>query len=45
MKAKKAKCDLIAIGGGESGDITEDSIEIVEKFLELAKGAGGKEKF
>jgi cyanophycinase-like exopeptidase len=42
MKSRKAKCGLVAIGGGESSDITEDSIEIVEKFLELAKGASGK---
>ncbi len=42
MKSSKAKCALIAIGGGESSDITKDSIEIVEKFLELAKGASGK---
>lgn len=29
---------MIAVGGGESADITEDSLTIIERFLELAGG-------
>jgi cyanophycinase len=29
---------LVVVGGGESADITEDSLKIIEKFLELAGG-------
>jgi cyanophycinase len=38
MTKKAGKGSLIAVGGGESGTITEDSIRILEKFLELSGG-------
>ena len=39
MKSKKLKGGLIAVGGGESGDVTKDSIKIFEKFIEMSGGA------
>jgi cyanophycinase len=33
---KEGKGSLIAVGGGESGTITDDSLKIIEKFLELS---------
>jgi cyanophycinase len=39
MVKKEETGNLIAVGGGESSDITEDSIKIFEKFLELSGGA------
>ncbi|HEX8246760.1 MAG TPA: cyanophycinase [Pyrinomonadaceae bacterium] len=39
MTKKESKGSLIAVGGGESGTITEDSIKIIEKFLELSGGS------
>lgn len=39
MQSKKSKGSLIA--GGAASRITEDSIEIIEKFLELSKKADG----
>jgi cyanophycinase-like exopeptidase len=35
---KNGKGYLVAVGGGETGDITEDSLKIIEKFLELSGG-------
>lgn len=39
MESKKLKGGLIAVGGGESSDVTKDSIEILEKFIEMSGGA------
>jgi cyanophycinase len=39
MKSEKIKGGLIAVGGGESSDVTKDSIEILEKFIEMSGGA------
>ena len=39
MVKKEGTGNLIAVGGGESSDITEDSIKIFENFLELSGGA------
>jgi cyanophycinase len=39
MFKKDGRGILVAVGGGESGKITEDSIKIIEKFLEYAGGA------
>jgi cyanophycinase len=41
MSKKETKGSLVAVGGGESSEITEDSLKIIEKFLELS---GGKSK-
>lgn len=38
MPKKQTKGSLVAVGGGESSEITEDSLKIVEKFLELSGG-------
>jgi cyanophycinase len=38
MTKKVAKGSLVAVGGGESSDITKDSLKIIEKFLELSGG-------
>ena len=38
MTNKAGKGSLIAVGGGESGTITEDSLKIIERFLELSGG-------
>jgi hypothetical protein len=38
MTKKETKGSLVAVGGGESTDITEDSVKIIEKFLELSGG-------
>ena len=38
MTKKGAKGSLIAVGGGESSEITKDSLNIIEKFLELSGG-------
>jgi cyanophycinase len=38
MTKKADKGSLIAVGGGESSDITEDSLKIIGKFLELSGG-------
>jgi cyanophycinase len=38
MTKKAMKGSLVAVGGGESGEITEDSLKIMEKFLDLAGG-------
>jgi cyanophycinase len=38
MTKKEGKGSLIAVGGGESAEITEDSLKIIEKFLELSGG-------
>jgi cyanophycinase len=38
---KKTERTIIAVGGGESSEITEDSLKIIEKFVELS---GGPEK-
>jgi cyanophycinase len=38
MTKKDGKGSLIAVGGGESSNITDDSLKIIEKFLELAGG-------
>ena len=38
MTKKETKGSLIAVGGGESTDITENSLKIIEKFLELSGG-------
>ena len=38
MIKKEVKGSLVAVGGGESSDITEDSLKIIEKFLELSGG-------
>jgi cyanophycinase len=38
MTKKEGKGSLIAVGGGESAEITEDSIKIIERFLELSGG-------
>lgn len=38
MFKKDGKGILVAVGGGESGNITKDSIKIIEKFLEFAGG-------
>jgi cyanophycinase len=34
---------LVAVGGGESSDVTNDSLKIIEKFIELAGGAAKAE--
>jgi cyanophycinase len=36
---KEGRGNLIAVGGGESGTITDDSLKIIEKFLELSGGS------
>ena len=41
MFKKDGKGILVAVGGGESGEITNDSVNIIEKFIEYA---GGVEK-
>lgn len=38
MPRKEGRGSLIAVGGGESSDITEDSLKIIEKFLEVSGG-------
>jgi cyanophycinase len=38
MAKKETKGSLVAVGGGESTEITEDSLKIIEKFLELSGG-------
>jgi cyanophycinase-like exopeptidase len=38
MFKKDGKGILVAVGGGESGKITGDSIKIIEKFIEFAGG-------
>ena len=38
MPKKQTKGSLVAVGGGESSDITEDSLKIIEKFLDLSGG-------
>jgi cyanophycinase len=38
MTKNQGRGSLIAVGGGESAEITEDSIKIIEKFLELSGG-------
>jgi cyanophycinase len=38
MSKKETKGSLVAVGGGESSEITEDSLKIIEKFLELSGG-------
>ena len=38
MTKKEGKGSLMAVGGGESGNITEDSIKIIKKFVELSGG-------
>ncbi|HEX8289201.1 MAG TPA: cyanophycinase [Pyrinomonadaceae bacterium] len=38
MFKKDGRGILVAVGGGESGNITKDSIKIIEKFLEYAGG-------
>ena len=38
MTKKNGKGSLIAVGGGESAEITEDSIKIMERFLQLSGG-------
>lgn len=38
MTKKDPKGSLVAVGGGESANITEDSLKIIEKFLELSGG-------
>src|SRR5437868_3799427 len=38
MTKKEGKGSLIAVGGGESAEITENSIKIIERFLELSGG-------
>ena len=38
MFKKDGRGILVAVGGGESGNITEDSIQIIKKFLEFAGG-------
>jgi cyanophycinase len=35
---KQTRGNLIAVGGGESGEITGDSLKIIEKFIELSGG-------
>ncbi len=35
---KEGKGSLIAVGGSESGNITEDSLKIIEMFLEFSGG-------
>jgi cyanophycinase len=35
---KESRGSLIAVGGGESSNITNDSLKIIEKFLELSGG-------
>lgn len=37
------KGNLLAVGGGESDEVTEDSLEIIEKFVEMAGGASKAE--
>jgi cyanophycinase len=37
---KERKGSLIAVGGGESSNITDDSLKIIKKFLELSGGVG-----
>lgn len=39
MVKKEGAGNLVVVGGGESSDVTEDSIKIFEKFLELSGGA------
>ncbi|HEY0657396.1 MAG TPA: cyanophycinase [Pyrinomonadaceae bacterium] len=38
MFKKDGRGILVAVGGGESGNITKDSIKIIEKFIEYAGG-------
>jgi hypothetical protein len=38
MTKKETKGSLVAVGGGESVNITEDSLKIIERFLELSGG-------
>lgn len=38
MFKKDGKGILVAVGGGESGEITKDSIKIIEKFIEYSGG-------
>jgi cyanophycinase len=38
MSRKEKKGKLVAVGGGESAEITEDSLKIIKKFLDLAGG-------
>jgi cyanophycinase len=38
MTKKETRGSLIAVGGGESANITKDSLKIIEKFLELSGG-------
>ena len=38
MTKKESRGSLIAVGGGESSNITNDSLKIIEKFLELSGG-------
>ncbi|MCU1290890.1 MAG: cyanophycinase [Acidobacteria bacterium] len=38
MFKKEDKGILVAVGGGESADITDDSIKIIEKFIEYSGG-------
>jgi cyanophycinase len=38
MTKKETKGSLVAVGGGESANITDDSLKIIEKFLELSGG-------
>jgi cyanophycinase len=38
MVKKEVHGNLVAVGGGESSEITEDSIKIFEKFIELSGG-------
>lgn len=40
MSKKEGKGILIAVGGGESSNITDDSLKIVKMFLELSGGSG-----
>jgi cyanophycinase len=37
---KESRGGLIAVGGGESSNITDDSLKIIKKFLELSGGSG-----
>lgn len=39
MVKKEGRGILVAVGGGESDNITEDSIKIFERFIEIAGGA------
>ena len=42
MVKKSGRGSLVAVGGGESSDVTEDSIKIFEKFIELAGGENAR---